>query len=75
MKLVLNILKGTLKRRDDSKIIGTEKEKNLYQSQDTFYNNLGSECNKYRICIDLFIFPSTPFVYMDVATLSKIFKK
>ena len=62
---------GKLNKRDQPTIIGTDKEKSLYQSQDPFYQNIAEKCVKNSTCIDLFLFP---FAFMDVATLAIVSK-
>jgi protein transport protein SEC24 len=59
---------GKLKKREDLRIVGSEKEKSLYQGQDTFYATFGAECSKNHVSIDLFLFSSAA-TYMDTATL------
>nr|XP_057917802.1 protein transport protein Sec24C isoform X2 [Doryrhamphus excisus] len=60
---------GKLKNRDDKKLIGTDKEKSLFQPQVTSYNTLAKECVAQGCCVDLFLFPNQ---YVDVATLSVV---
>lgn len=57
---------GTLKKREDVSLLGTEKEKILFQPQDGYYKAFATDCIKRGICIDLFMFPNA---YQDVATL------
>ncbi|XP_054898883.1 protein transport protein Sec24C isoform X2 [Poeciliopsis prolifica] len=60
---------GKLKNREDKKLIGTDKEKTLFQPQVGFYNNLAKECVAQGCCVDLFLFPNQ---YVDVATLGVV---
>ncbi|XP_061763464.1 protein transport protein Sec24C isoform X1 [Nerophis ophidion] len=60
---------GKLKNREDKKLIGTDKEKSLFQPQATFYNTLAKECVAQGCCVDLFLFPNQ---YVDVATLGVV---
>ncbi|XP_062435935.1 protein transport protein Sec24C isoform X2 [Rhea pennata] len=60
---------GKLKNRDDKKLINTDKEKTLFQSQTSFYNNLAKDCVAQGCCVDLFLFPNQ---YLDVATLGVV---
>ncbi|XP_054623133.1 protein transport protein Sec24C isoform X2 [Dunckerocampus dactyliophorus] len=60
---------GKLKNRDDKKLIGTDKEKSLFQPQATSYNMLAKQCVAQGCCVDLFLFPNQ---YVDVATLSVV---
>lgn len=58
---------GSLKMREDSKILGTAKESSLLQPATAFYKNFAVECSPSQISIDLFLFNPQ---YADVATLS-----
>ncbi|KAG9346191.1 hypothetical protein JZ751_008014 [Albula glossodonta] len=60
---------GKLKNRDDKKLVGTDKEKSLFQPQVGFYGNLAKECVAQGCCVDLFLFPNQ---YLDVATLGVV---
>ncbi|CAF95482.1 unnamed protein product, partial [Tetraodon nigroviridis] len=60
---------GKLKNREDKKLIGTDKEKALFQPQIGFYNTLAKECVAQGCCVDLFLFPNQ---YVDVATLGVV---
>ncbi|KAL0984102.1 hypothetical protein UPYG_G00137110 [Umbra pygmaea] len=60
---------GKLKNREDKKLVGTDKEKSLFQSQSGFYSNLSKECVAQGCCVDLFLFPNQ---YVDVATLGVV---
>ncbi|XP_041671422.1 protein transport protein Sec24C isoform X2 [Cheilinus undulatus] len=60
---------GKLKNREDKKLIGTDKEKSLFQPQVSFYNSLAKECVAQGCCVDLFLFPNQ---YVDVATLGVV---
>ncbi|KAJ1143311.1 hypothetical protein NDU88_009621 [Pleurodeles waltl] len=60
---------GKLKNREDKKLIGTDKEKTLFQPQTNFYNNLAKDCVAQGCCVDLFLFPNQ---YLDVATLGVV---
>uniref|UniRef100_A0A3Q3GPL1 SEC24 homolog C, COPII coat complex component n=1 Tax=Labrus bergylta TaxID=56723 RepID=A0A3Q3GPL1_9LABR len=60
---------GKLKNREDKKLIGTDKEKSLFQPQVGFYNTLAKECVAQGCCVDLFLFPNG---YVDVATLGVV---
>ncbi|KAK2820575.1 hypothetical protein Q5P01_023534 [Channa striata] len=60
---------GKLKNREDKKLIGTDKEKSLFQPQMSFYNTLAKECVAQGCCVDLFLFPNQ---YVDVATLGVV---
>ncbi|XP_076007622.1 protein transport protein Sec24C isoform X2 [Genypterus blacodes] len=60
---------GKLKNREDKKLIGTDKEKSLFQPQVGFYNTLAKECVAQGCCVDLFLFPNQ---YVDIATLGVV---
>ncbi|XP_046709553.1 protein transport protein Sec24C isoform X1 [Silurus meridionalis] len=60
---------GKLKNREDKKLVGTDKEKTLFQPQVSFYANLAKDCVAQGCCVDLFIFPNQ---YVDVATLGVV---
>ncbi|XP_053732398.1 protein transport protein Sec24C isoform X1 [Synchiropus splendidus] len=60
---------GKLKNREDKKLVGTDKEKSLFQPQVNFYNTLAKECVAQGCCVDLFLFPNQ---YVDVATLGVV---
>ncbi|XP_031699316.1 protein transport protein Sec24C isoform X2 [Anarrhichthys ocellatus] len=60
---------GKMKNREDKKLIGTDKEKSLFQPQVAFYNTLAKECVAQGCCVDLFLFPNQ---YVDVATLGVV---
>ncbi|KAJ9478797.1 putative Protein transport protein SEC24 (putative) [Pseudozyma hubeiensis] len=57
---------GALKHREDTKLYGTDKEKNLFIPQDGFYRGVAEECVDAGIGINVFFFPSQ---YIDVATI------
>ncbi|SPO37007.1 related to Protein transport protein Sec24C [Pseudozyma flocculosa] len=58
---------GSLKHREDTKLYGTDKEKNLFVPQDGFYRGVAEECVEAGIGVNVFFFPSQ---YIDVATIS-----
>lgn len=60
---------GALKHREDTKLYGTEKEKNLFVAQDGFYRGAAEECVEAGIGINVFFFPSQ---YIDVATIGEL---
>uniref|UniRef100_A0A3B4AWB8 SEC24 homolog C, COPII coat complex component n=1 Tax=Periophthalmus magnuspinnatus TaxID=409849 RepID=A0A3B4AWB8_9GOBI len=60
---------GKLKNREDKKLVGTDKEKSLFQPQISFYNSLAKDCVAQGCCVDLFLFPNQ---YVDVATLAVV---
>ncbi|KAF5906409.1 protein transport protein Sec24C isoform X1, partial [Clarias magur] len=60
---------GKLKNREDRKLVGTDKEKTLFQPQVSFYANLAKDCVAQGCCVDLFLFPNQ---YVDIATLGVV---
>ncbi|WFC98366.1 COPII coat Sec23p-Sfb3p heterodimer component [Malassezia yamatoensis] len=57
---------GKLKHREDTKLYGTDSEKNLFGVQDAFYRQIGEEFALAGVGINTFFFPSQ---YIDVATI------
>ncbi|CCJ29196.1 unnamed protein product [Pneumocystis jirovecii] len=57
---------GNLRFREDSKLYNTDNEKQLFTSQNVYWNNLAKKCLSAGIGVDLFLFPS---LYMDVSTI------
>lgn len=60
---------GALKHREDTKLYGTDKEKQLFAPADGFYRGVAEECVEAGIGINAFLFPSQ---YIDVATISTL---
>ncbi|KAI9503012.1 COPII coat Sec23p-Sfb3p heterodimer component [Coemansia spiralis] len=60
---------GSLKQRDDPKLHNTEKERALFEPQDTFYHDWAVKFVEEGICCNLYMFPSA---YMDAATISQL---
>ncbi|XP_051560629.1 protein transport protein Sec24D-like isoform X2 [Myxocyprinus asiaticus] len=60
---------GKLKNRDDRKLVGTEKEKTLFQPQRGVYEQLAKDCVVQGCCVDLFLFPNQ---YVDIATMGDV---
>ncbi|KAF8371535.1 sec-24.1 [Pristionchus pacificus] len=60
---------GKLKMREDRKLLGTEKEKQMMIPHTEFYTKLGESCVKSGVCVDLFLFPNS---YMDIATIAQL---
>ncbi|KAI9263361.1 hypothetical protein BDA99DRAFT_65660 [Phascolomyces articulosus] len=58
---------GALKLRDDPKLHGTDKERQLLAPQDTLYTTMGKECVNEGVCVDLWAFPMN--AYVDISTL------
>ena len=62
---------GPLKLRDDPKLHGTDKERQLLAPQDSLYATMGKECVNEGVCVDLWAFPMN--AYVDVSTLGKLY--
>lgn len=62
---------GKLKKRDEHKVMNSDKEVELFKSQSNFYKKQAEECVKNGIHVDQFIFPHS---YMDVATMGDMSK-
>ncbi|KAM5255384.1 protein transport protein Sec24D isoform 2-T2 [Ctenodactylus gundi] len=60
---------GKLKNRDDKKLVNTDKEKILFQSQTNVYDSLAKDCVAHGCSVTLFLFPSQ---YVDVASLGLV---
>jgi protein transport protein SEC24 len=60
---------GGLKVRDDRKLLGTDKEKNILAPQITYYNDLAQKCAELGVGVDLYL--ANPS-FIDVATLAQI---
>ncbi|KAK4185285.1 hypothetical protein QBC35DRAFT_389835 [Podospora australis] len=64
-----NVGYGSLKMREDKKLLGTSKESGLLQTASGFYKSFAVECSKNQVSIDMFLFSSQ---YQDVASLSNL---
>jgi protein transport protein SEC24 len=58
---------GTLKNREDPKILGTSKESGLLQAASPFYKTFAIDCSRAQVSVDMFLFSAS---YQDVATLA-----
>ncbi|KAL2917952.1 COPII coat Sec23p-Sfb3p heterodimer component [Polyrhizophydium stewartii] len=56
---------GTLKNREDVKLLGSDKERQLYEPQEFFWKKLAQDCTAHGVGIDSYFFPNA---YIDVAT-------
>jgi len=63
---------GQLKNREDKKLLGTDKEKQILTPQTEYYGQLGKKAVENGCSIDLFLMPNQ---YCDLATLSDMCKK
>ncbi|KAJ3167262.1 COPII subunit [Irineochytrium annulatum] len=68
MQAVLpNLSEGSLKMREDTKLLGTPREVSLLQPANGFYKTLAVDCSRTQVSMDVFLFGQQ---YSDVATLS-----
>ncbi|KAI9363293.1 hypothetical protein BD770DRAFT_315322 [Pilaira anomala] len=58
---------GTLKPREDVKLLGTSKESTLLNAASPFYKSFAVDCSRSQVACDMIIFGGQ---YSDVATLS-----
>jgi protein transport protein SEC24 len=66
-----NIGEGTLKPRDNPRLLGTDKEYTLLVADDAWYKNNAIDFSRLQIAVDTFLFANQ---YTDVATLSVLSK-
>ncbi|KAG4094588.1 Sec23/Sec24 trunk domain-containing protein [Neocallimastix lanati (nom. inval.)] len=57
---------GTLRVRQDNKLLGTDKERSLYEPQDNWYKQIAQKCATGGITVDTFLLPTE---FIDVATV------
>ncbi|KAL6046314.1 Protein transport protein Sec24C [Balamuthia mandrillaris] len=60
---------GRLKKRDDPKLIGTDKESALYKPQGSYYTELGVKCAEKQVSVDTFLFSAS---FVDTATIGEV---
>eukprot|EP01060_Flectonema_neradi_P034244 TRINITY_DN594_c2_g1_i1.p1 TRINITY_DN594_c2_g1~~TRINITY_DN594_c2_g1_i1.p1 ORF type:complete len:1430 (+),score=335.31 TRINITY_DN594_c2_g1_i1:1-4290(+) len=60
---------GSMKPRDDRKLVGTDKEKELYNPQQGFWTDMATNLAKRQICVDVFAFPHGP---CELATVGNV---
>lgn len=60
---------GSLKMREDRKLLGTEKEKSVLSPQGSFYNNLGQDLVAAGCSVDMYLFNDA---YVDLATIGQV---
>ena len=60
---------GQLKNRDDKKLLGTEREKQVLTPATDYYAQLAKKCIEHGCCVDLFLMPNQ---YCDVASLADL---
>lgn len=60
---------GKLINRDDRKLLGTDKEKQIITPQTTAYNELGQACSAAGVCVDIFACNNA---YIDAATIGQL---
>uniref|UniRef100_A0A914Z9F9 Protein transport protein Sec24C n=1 Tax=Panagrolaimus superbus TaxID=310955 RepID=A0A914Z9F9_9BILA len=60
---------GSLKNREDRKVLGSDKEKVQLLPGTEFYTKLGEECIKIGCAVDIFLFPNS---YLDIASIAPV---
>ncbi|KAJ3106424.1 DNA mismatch repair protein msh6 [Phlyctochytrium planicorne] len=60
---------GALKMREDARLLGSDKERTLYEPQSDFWKKLAQDLSQAGICVDLFLFPNA---YIDVASVGTV---
>eukprot|EP01087_Luapelamoeba_hula_P003660 TRINITY_DN1347_c0_g1_i2.p1 TRINITY_DN1347_c0_g1~~TRINITY_DN1347_c0_g1_i2.p1 ORF type:complete len:1021 (+),score=158.62 TRINITY_DN1347_c0_g1_i2:100-3162(+) len=60
---------ATLKMREDTKLLGTDKEVELLLPDKNFYEEFALDCSRQQIAVDTFLFSPQ---YTDVATLASM---
>ncbi|KAJ7892862.1 protein transporter SEC24 [Mycena olivaceomarginata] len=60
---------GSLKNREDPKLLGTSKESSLLQTANSFYKTFAIDCSRAQVTVDMFLFSSG---YQDVASLANL---
>lgn len=60
---------GSLKNREERKLLGTEKEKSVLTPQGSYYNNLGQDLVAAGCSVDLYVFNDG---YVDLATIGQV---
>ena len=63
---------GKLKKRDETKLMGTDKERTLYNIENNEYYKLGKYCLEQRISVDLFVFNNDYYDLSSIGYLSSI---
>ncbi|CAE7651933.1 unnamed protein product, partial [Symbiodinium microadriaticum] len=66
-----SIGEGTLKPRENPRLLGTDKEHLLLNPEEAWYKNTAIEFSRLQICVDTFLFSGQ---YTDVATFSTLSK-
>ncbi|KAJ0171020.1 hypothetical protein K1T71_013219 [Dendrolimus kikuchii] len=60
---------GKLINREDRKLLGTDKEKQIISPQTTAYNELGQACSAAGVCVEIFACNNS---YVDAATIGQL---
>ncbi|CAD5206408.1 unnamed protein product [Bursaphelenchus okinawaensis] len=58
---------GKLKNREDRKLLGSDKEKQVLSPGTEYYSHLAEECVKSGVGVDLFLFPNA---HIDLASIA-----
>jgi protein transport protein SEC24 len=62
---------GTLKARDNPRLLGTDKEHTLLQAEESWYKTNAVDLSSKQICVDCFLFSAH---YTDLATIAQLAK-
>ncbi|KTW27700.1 hypothetical protein T552_02140 [Pneumocystis carinii B80] len=57
---------GSLRFREDSKLYNTDNEKQLFTTQNVYWDNLAKKCVNLGVGVDFFLFPA---FYIDISTI------
>ena len=62
---------GSLKARDNQRMLGTDMEHTLLNAEEKWYKDFGMELSRFQVCVDTFVFANQ---YNDLATLAVLSK-
>ena len=60
---------GPLTSREDVKMLGTDKERTLFEPQDYFWKKMAQDLSIAGVCTDCYFFPSS---YIDISSIGSI---
>jgi len=60
---------GRLKTKDQQKLLGSDREKTAFSPQSSYYDQLGEECVKSGVRVDLFMAHHS---FIDLATIGQV---
>ncbi len=64
-----NLGEGSLKPRENHRMMGTPDEVTMLRPSATFYRDTALEFSKNHICVDMFVFPTQ---YIDIASMAEL---